>query len=764
MSPFSWPVRRPVATSMAFAGIFFLGLIAWLRIPVELMPAVSGDDLFVNFNRPGSEPEVVEREILLPLQARVSELPHVDETWAEIRDSGGTFTVRFEPGSDLKVRELELRRLATDLVRTQPRGTLIDVSALDLTAFSRFVMFVQVTGMEDRNSLLDFVEQRVVPRLLAVAGVSRVMAGGGAPRELTVRIDPDRCAAMGVLPEQVTAALARTVSRERFLGGIEDDAGRTVVVLDGRPRGVIALADTRVAADRAVLLRHVADVELGTGREERLFRVNGKPTVAIVVFQDETANLIRLGRDLRARLDGLREEFRPYGIDFVVNFDSSELVESQLTRLEKLAVSGFLIALAVLFLFLRQWRAVAVVAIAVPASLLSALALLFLAGQTINLITLFGLAVGIGMLVDNSIVVYEAVQRRLEHGGTPDQSAEAGVRRTVRAILAASVTNAVVFAPIAFADFEDAVVRALLEVMALAIILPVLASVLVAVGLVPLLARRLAAPAALASIERARRRRERQAGLVAPDLARGLFGGLLAVVLRRPAGWVASIGFAVIVTFVVAVTWFASGVSGRQPPEAETVRFSVTIEDRGPLESAAASFARLEGAVAELEGVELVESMVEEEGGSLTVHLLPKGERPEQTNANRVRAVVVETARELDGVSIDSQQAGLGAGGGSGPGGSGGLAALLGQGPAEVVLSGPDAAELNALAREVAESLESIAEVATATTDVRQGQSEFRVAPDEIALAAFGLTADQVLPALSVVRREGVEMRTGFTL
>ena len=371
MNPFSLPVRRPVATSMLFIGLFVVGWIAWLRIPVELIPAVSGEELFVSFNRPGSEPDVVEREILLPLEARVAELAGVEETWAEVRGAAGSFSVRFQPGTDLKIRELELRRLASELVREQPQGTTIDVDSQDLTVISRFAMFVQVLGMEDRNALLDFVEERVQPRLAAVNGTSRVLAGGGAPKEVTVLVDPDRCAAEGILPEQVTAAIARSVRRLRFLGGVEDDAGRSAVLLDGRPRGVVSLAETRIVPDRPTLLRHVADVDIGTGREEMLFRVNGQSTVAMVVFQEEGANLIRLGRDLRFKLDELREEFRDYGLDFVINFDAAELVEEQLDRLKRLAVTGFLIALAVLFLFLRQFRAVAVVAVAVPASLLT---------------------------------------------------------------------------------------------------------------------------------------------------------------------------------------------------------------------------------------------------------------------------------------------------------------------------------------------------------------------------------------------------------
>ena len=123
MSPWGLPVRRPVATSMFFVAVLLLGLIAWQRIPVELLPPVSGEQLYVNYMRAGSEPEVVEREILMPLEARVSELSGVEETWGAIRGSTGSFRARFAPGTDLRVRELDLRRLAAELARTQPRGS-----------------------------------------------------------------------------------------------------------------------------------------------------------------------------------------------------------------------------------------------------------------------------------------------------------------------------------------------------------------------------------------------------------------------------------------------------------------------------------------------------------------------------------------------------------------------------------------------------------------------------------------------------------------
>ena len=161
------------------------------------------------------------------------------------------------------------------------------------------------------------------------------------------------------------------------------------------------LSDIDIIPDpnRAARLRHVSDLAFGTAREESRFRVNGKPAVGLVLFQEQGANLVRLGASLRERLLEVRAEVAPLGIDLVIGFDAAEQIEEQITRLGKLAGSGFLIALVVLYLFLRQWRAVAVVGIAVPMSLLAALALLFLSGQSINIITLMGLAIAIGLVV-----------------------------------------------------------------------------------------------------------------------------------------------------------------------------------------------------------------------------------------------------------------------------------------------------------------------------------------------------------------------------
>ncbi len=607
----------------------------------------------------------------------------------------------------------------------------------------------------------------MAPRFASVSGVSQALTGGGAPRQVTVTVDPDRAAALDVTTEAVTAFLGTNVGHLRFLGNLESEVGRLQVILDGRPRGLEMLGNARVESNRPVLLRHVSDLRIGPAREETLARVNGQPSVSLILFQEEGANLVRLGRELRQRVADMREELRPLGLDLVIGFDAADMVEDQIGRLAGLGATGFAIALVVLFLFLREWRAVTVVAVSVPVSLLAALSLLYLVGQSLNLITLFGLALAVGLLVDNSVVVYEAVQRRLERGADAAVAVRDGLRRTVRAIVAASATTAVVFLPLSLVEFDSVMVRELIEVVALSILVPLAASLVVAVGLVPLLAHRLAAPAAQRRLRLAQQRRAERGGLVAPDLGRMFFGRVVARALRQPPAWIAGTAGAVVVTVVIAFPWVAvSSAATQEAPEADIVQLAVRFAGgQGSLAASSEAMGHLERAVLGPDGVESVDATIQEEGGSLTVQLVDAADRPTGASAQRVRAVVRNAARELQGIEIlRPGEDELGGGDGGGPGGQQGLGGLLGGAPAEVVLSGPDSEQLDILARNIQFQLESMPQVAQAWMSSRPGMAEIWVEPRHRAFEAFGLTLDDVLPVLRLAGREGQQIQTGFVL
>ncbi len=762
MNVFDLPVGRPVAVSMAFLALVLLGLVAWQRIPVELMPAISGDSLHVSFWRQGAEPELVERDILLPLHARASALPMVTESGGRVRGSSGDYWLRFEPGGDIKVRELELRRIAVAIERQQPRGTAslrVFSTESQTSAQGSFVMLVHVLGDADREILHDIADEHLTPRFAALPGVNEAIATGGARRRLTVRVDPDRAAALGITPEQVVQAVRRRVKQIRHVGDLDTEAGRTSVLADGRLPGLESLRDSLIKAGSPARVRHVAEVEFGFAPQRSIFRVNGEPAVGIAIFQEQGANLIRLGRALRARVAQVREEIEPLGLDLVIGTDAAELVEDQIGHLARLGLSGYLIALAVLFLFMRQWRAVAVVGIAVPVSVLGALALLYLFDQTLNLVSLVGLSLSVGLLIDNSIVVYEAVLGRLERGVAIADAARVGVRRTARAITATSLTTGIVFLPTTLVELGS-FAQSLIEILALSLLLPLVASLLVAIGLVPVLAHRLAAPAALRRMARQRHQRREAGGLSPPKPARILFGGIVAGALRRPSAWLAGTLFAVLITTLTALPVALSNDAPADAEQADEVKFTARAgKGQGSVGALSGAVARVERALMALDGVETVLSDIDEDGATIEAQLVAKAERPAALTVPRVRAVAREAAEEIGGFELlrpgENRQRGAD---------DDDVQAALGGGPREVVLSGPETGALARLARDVAARLRAVPSVARAWLATRSGMEELWVQPRPRAFEAFGLTAGEVMPVLQLAGREGVPVGDGFSL
>ena len=749
MSLLDLPVRRPMAVSMIFVGFVVLGVVAYQRIPLELFPPLEGDTLRVQFGRPNSEQEVVEREILLPLHARVSAMPDVAESWGQVQGAGGNYRVRFEPRTNMKVRELELRRIASDIQRGQPRGTYVGVGSTQsgTAQFGSLVMQIHVLGDADRDTLFDLTEQLLAPRLAAVSGVGEANATGGSARRLIVNVDLARAAAAGVTPAQVIEAVARRAGDMRHVGNLESEAGRLEVIVDGRPSSLMGFEETRIALDRPVQLKHVSDIELGFAPWQSSFRVNGEEAVGIVVYKEQTANLVRLGRGLREKVEELRAEVAPMGLDLVIGDDPAEDIEEGLGRLARLGFSGYLIALAVLFLFLRQWRAVAVVGVAVPVSLLGALALLYLMGLSLNMLTMGGLWLSVGLLIDNSIVVYEAVLRRLERGLDPAQAARIGLQRTIRAIVAATATTAIVMLPAGIMDLPVSI-RSVIGEFIPAFLLPLCASMLVAVGLVPVLTHRLAAPAALRAVARQREARAKAGGQRAPDPLRILFGGLVGNAMRRPSAWLTGTVIAIVATILFAIPIVIANQPSADPEYADTVVFSAqATKGNGSIETVATAVAELERAAMAIEGVDTVTSDIDQDGAMMRVDLVDLDDRPPDLTVSRVRRVVADAAEDR-ARGIDVSRPGEERGGRGRAERRGGGPQLAGGAPNEILISGPENRVLERLADDLVMRLEAVDQVGRAWQSAPRGGEEIWVEPDRRGFEAYELTVDEVLPGL----------------
>lgn len=752
-----------MATSMLFLACLLLGLIAVQRMPISLLPSLEGETISVMFSRQNSSPELLEREILNKLESRIGSIPDVRETTGQIRGSQGNLQIEFKPGTDIKIREYEIRRIASRLQREQPRNTTyIGVRAANTSTFDTFVMDISVIGgTGDTDVLFDIAADVIAPRFASVPGVAQATTSGGGGRQVVIQVDPSAAAMLGINTEDITQAIERSAGSLRYMGNLEDESGVTPVMLDGRLRNLRTLENTQISGQSPAELRHTSDVFFGYAAHESFYRVNGEEAVGITVYQEENANLVELGDALRERVADVRAELESMGIDLVVLQDASEQVGEQLTRLTKLGLIGLSLSMLALFLFLRQWRAVLVVGVAVPISIVLALALLYLFGYGINLLTLFGLAVSTGLLVDNSVVVYEAILRGVERQVPIAEAAEKGIRRTIRAISAASLTTAVVFLPIVLIDLENTFIQEFITIVAVSLLLPIGTSLFVAIGLVPLLAHRLAAPAALKRVERQREVHAKRGGLVAPDFVRVFLTGVSKSALRYPATWLTGVAFAVLLTIFLAWIPVIAGTSARVAQNADSVQMNVMF-DRGArsIDAAVDVMSRIEAELLSIEGVESVTVNGNKEGAQLTVQFVDLDDRPKDLTVGSIRGRVWKLASKLRGIDVmspgeqdyDSDRRRRAS------------SRFNDAPPGRIVVSGPDSQTLWNVADDIEERLEGANFIAGAWVAAPRGDPELWVSPNESVLDSLGLQLTDVLGNLNIAGTEGVQMATDYAL
>ena len=434
-------------------------------------------------------------------------------------------------------------------------------------------------------------------------GVSEARLEGGGGRQVNIFVDPDQAAALGISLGSIQGAIQNSLGRVRGVGTMNSGNGRTSVVVDGQVDSLSHISTSRIDPARGVRVADISTIELGYATGETRLRYNGNSAVGLSITQEPGSNLVRVGQALEKRVQEVRREIQSHGLDLVITNNEAESLDNQIQRVFKLGLIGLAIALVVLFLFLRRWRAVLVVGISVPVSVTFALAGLYLMGQSVNLLTLFGLTMAIGLLVDNSVVVYESILRGIERGLSAADATRVGLRKTVRAIVAASLTTTIIFVPVYIVGLEDPYSQQVIATFAIAIVLPVIASMLVAIGLVPLLAHKLAAPAALKRIQQRRKIRELRAGLRAPDPAKILLTGFAAQAIRHPASWVAATIILVVATLLVtlATQAIAVGQLAREEVQANDVPVSIQVheEKRAELDQIEQHVQRIEEIVLE---------------------------------------------------------------------------------------------------------------------------------------------------------------------
>lgn len=481
-------IRRPVSVAMFTVAACVFGLVSLGRLPVNLLPEISYPTLTVETRLPGAAPIEVETFVTRPLEEEVGVVPGLRRVTSRSRAGTSEVTLEFAWDTDMDFAGLDVRekldtvRLPEDAER--PRLLRFDPAS---DAVLRLGLSGETSSGSGLSALREWAEEDLKKDLDSVDGVAAVRIEGGLVREIQVEVDQGRLAAYGITVEQVRDALAG--NNVNLAGGsvYEDEARylvRTLNELDTLDR--IGAVIVKNEDGRRVRLRDVATVSAGFRDQEVILRQDGAEGVELRVFKEGDANTVQVAAGVKQRLEEL-EDGVPEGMALAVLFDQSQFIEGAISEVTRNAWEGGLLAILVIALFLRDRRATAVVAMAIPVSVVATFFVMQQMGLSLNIMSLGGLALGVGMLLDDSIVVLESIHRRRAGGEAPRDAAIAGAGEVAGPVVASTLTTVAVFLPIVFVE---GVAGQLFRDQALTVSISILASLGFSLALIPVLASR----------------------------------------------------------------------------------------------------------------------------------------------------------------------------------------------------------------------------------------------------------------------------------
>ncbi|MEZ5063598.1 MAG: efflux RND transporter permease subunit [bacterium] len=481
-------VQRPVTVSMATIAAIVFGLVALGRLDLKLLPDIRYPSVTIQTDFPNTAPLDVENLVTRPIEEAVGVVPGLRKVHSISQAGLSQVTLEFGWDTDMDYAALEVREKVDLLSMPEDARTPVLLKydpALDP------VLRIGVAGSAPLVQLRSLSEDVLKKELESLQGVAAAKVNGGLEEEIRVEVDEARLAALGIPIADVNAAIAQE-NVNASGGRLRDRNAEYLVRTLSRFEDVDSILDVTVAVrdGQPIRLADVATVSRGHKERTEITHVDGREAVEIAIYKEGDANVVEVARRVKAHLDRIAKAL-PSGIETKILFDQSVFIAQAVNEVRNNAILGGLLAIVILFAFLRDFRSTLVIALAIPISIVATFILMYSRGISLNVMSLGGLALGVGMLVDNSIVVLESIARKREENaaaGDRTDDAEAVVRGTgevAGAVTASTLTTVAVFAPIVFV--VEGVTGQIFRDQALTVTFSLLVSLLVALTVTPMI-------------------------------------------------------------------------------------------------------------------------------------------------------------------------------------------------------------------------------------------------------------------------------------
>ncbi|MGQ1787465.1 efflux RND transporter permease subunit [Saccharicrinis sp. GN24d3] len=748
-------IHRKVLISMLFIALSLLGIVSYKNLSVELYPDTELPMLFVQIvGDTESDPKYVEQEAAIPMEGVVGTLEGIEKMETRINPGRATIMVYLSKEVDFKYAYLKLAEKVSSSQSLLPDDYRATVLKMDMDQITNQFMQLQVLGEGDVDRVRAITDERISEKLESIDGVAGIEVYGGREKTVEITLNEDKLEALDLTTSEVRRMILNNEGEKTFAGRVVDENQYLFVNVEGEYNDIQDLENVVISAEGPILLKDIAQIVFGVKEETSYSRVNAKEAVTIRLSRESTVNQIELSARIKDEVERLNRELESEGVEVTITSNTAETMEENIAQIIDLALIGSLLAVFILWIFLKNIPLVSLVMLSIPISVFSAFNIFYAFGITINTLTLIGIALAVGMLIDNSIVVMENIYRVASTEKDRDKAVILGTREVWRAILAATLTTITVFLPFVFSS--NIYFKLVAKNISVSIVGTLIISLAVALLLIPMMTHSVLWYGK-SDVQKRLRRLPLHNRMIQSYLV------LLKNALRLPAR---TINMAVLAFFL---TVFVSLVVSYQVnKEVETPEYVINIErpSGSTLEATDEMVKEFEKRIATVSEHDKIISQVYEEKASLVVKLKEDYKKDSERSLGEIKAEIQSKLYGYDDSETVLEQGGASTGGGSGFGDNPGMNLMgmfgIGQQQESVVIKGEDFDKMLLLAEDIKYILEdNMDEMRSVRVSAGFPRPEVHLEFDPGLMSMYSITPQNVLTELSTFQSE---LRSGGML
>ncbi|SNS18805.1 hydrophobic/amphiphilic exporter-1, HAE1 family [Anaerovirgula multivorans] len=728
-------VKRPVMIVMIMLVIILLGTISLTRLPIDLYPAMEIPIAIVSTSYSGVGPHEIENLITRPIEGAIATVSNID-TISSMSSQGSSMVIaQFNYGTDMNFAALDMREKVDLIKGTLPEG-INDPMVLTIDPNSFPIIQISLVNGEDLSSLQVLAEETIKPRLERIEGIASVDVTGGYTKEIQIKTNQQRLDSYGISLSQLSQTIG--ASNTNLPGGTVKNGEKELTIRTmGEFRSLDEIKETPITlpTGSVILLKDIAEVELTHKEIKTISRTNGKSSINISVQKQSDSNTVQVASLVHDEIEKLQQEHE--NVEITIVSDESTYITDSINNVLQSVILGGIFAIMVLYLFLRNVRSTLIIGTSIPIAVIGTFALLYFSNITLNLMTLGGLALGVGMLVDNAIVVLENIYRFRVERYSRKEAASKGASEVAMAVTASTLTTIAVFLPIVFVE---GMISSLFKELALAVTFSLVASLLVSLTLIPMLSSKLLKVDNTDVKERKGIRKGFKYLYDAFDKMLNAIENRYKKILSWSLGHRKTTVLMAILIFLGSLSSvFFVGVEFFPASDEGQISISVTLPTGAELHEINEILLEVEESIASIEEIETVFSSGggggqmgmgggSSNGGTVTARLskIKERDRSSKEVADEIRGLL----KDIPGAEINVSE-------------SSSMGSMTGD-PISIRLKGDDLEILEEISEDFKRVIESVEDTKEITTSFSEGIPEVQVYIDKYSAATYGLTTAQI--------------------